>query len=380
MKISGLKVHVLENELSKKQAFIWAQARVTKRVAMLVEITTDQGLTGLGEAFCFSPHAAAAMVEHTFKDLLLGERALDINRLWDKLYAATRMAGQKGIAVQALSAIDLALWDLKGKYYDAPVSDLLGGAYRSEVETYATGFYRRDVDDQAQALVDEALGYVEQGYSGMKFKIGFGLADDLAKIRLIRETIGPDKRLMLDANCAYNASEAIWLGKRIEDLDIFWFEEPIPPEDLPGYLELKNQLNVMIAGGESEFTRFGFRDLVSRRAVDIAQPDLCAVGGFSEIMKVIALCETWAVRCIPHVWGTGVGLAANLQLQAAMPHFPTSLFPEESLIEFDRSPSVLREELVNEPLDMNGTKIIIPRRPGLGVSLNREVLERFKVN
>ena len=325
MKITDLKVHVLESELSPAEAFIWAQAHVNKRVATLVEIHTDQGLTGLGEAFCFSPRAAAAMLEHTFRDLLMGERALDINRLWDKLYAATRMAGQKGIAVQALSAVDLALWDLKGKYYNAPVSDLLGGSFRGEVETYATGFYRRKVADQTQALIDEALRYVEQGFSGMKFKIGFGLRDDLEKIRIIRETIGPDKRLMLDANCAYNAADAVWLGQRLEDQDIYWFEEPIPPEDLSGYLELKSKLRMMIAAGESEFTRFGFRDLISKRAVDIAQPDLCAVGGFSEIKKVIALCETWGIRCIPHVWGTGGGPGRQFAASgrhAPLPHQP----------------------------------------------------------
>jgi D-galactarolactone cycloisomerase len=247
------------------------------------------------------------------------------------------------------------------------------------VGTYPTGLYRKNTADQTKALVEEALGYLQQGYKAMKLKIGFGLEDDLQKIRAIRKAIGPEPRLMLDANCAYNASEAIWLGKRIEELDIFWIEEPIPPEDIQGHIEFKAKVNIMLAAGESEFARYGFRDLISRRAVDIIQPDLCAVGGFSEMLKIIAMATAWNLRCIPHVWGTAIGLAANLQLQAAMPHFPTSLNPEESLMEFDRTANPLRTELVEESFEMEGTRMVIPRRPGLGIRLNRRAMEKYRV-
>lgn len=379
MKIVDVRSYVLECKLTDEQSFTWAQNRVDKRVTTIAEVYTDEGIVGLGEAFGFSPMAIKAVIDYSFKPLLLEENPIDTNRLWDKLYTVTRMEGQKGIAIQALSAIDIALWDIKGKFFNTQTANLLGGKYRDKVETYPTGLYRRDVPDQTQALVDEALGYLNDGYTAMKLKIGFGLQDDLQKIRSIRKAIGPNVRLMLDANCAYNASEAIWLAKRIEDCDIYWFEEPIPPEDIHGHLEFKRQVNIMLAAGESEFTRYGFRDLISQRAVDIIQPDTCGAGGYSEMMKIIALATTWNIRCIPHVWGSAVGLAANLQLQAAMPHYPTSLKPEESLIEFDRSPNPLREELVEEEFEMEGTKIIIPTKPGLGISLDRKALQEYMV-
>lgn len=379
MKIKEVKAYVLESKLKPEQCFTWAQSHVTKRVAALVEIETDDGITGVGEAFGFSPMATKTMIESSLKPRLIGENPFDTNRLWDMLYTVTRMEGQKGIAVMALSAVDIALWDIKGKCLNVPVADLLGGRYRDQVGTYPTGLYRKNVPDQTQALVEEALGYLRQGYKAMKLKIGFGLEDDLQKIRAIRKAIGPEPRLMLDANCAYNASEAIWLGKRVEELDIFWLEEPIPPEDIQGHIEFKTKVNIMLAAGESEFTRYGFRDLISRRAVDIIQPDLCAVGGYSEMMKIIAMATAWNLRCIPHVWGTAVGLAANLQLQAAMPHFPTSLTPEESLMEFDRTANPLRIELVEEEFEMEGTKMKIPRRPGLGITLNKKAVEKYKV-
>ena len=379
MKIKDVRAYVLESKLTEQQAFYWAQDHVTKRVAMLVEVLTDEGVTGLGEAFCFSPMAAKAVVDHSFRDRILGEDPLDTNRLWDLLYTRTRMEGQKGVVIQALSALDIALWDIKGKYFNVPIAVLLGGCYRDRVETYPTGLYRRNVPDQTQALIDEALGYLKQGYTVMKLKIGFGLRDDLEKIRAIRKAIGPETRLMLDANCAYNASEAVWLANRVEDCDIYWLEEPIPPEDIQGHLEIKQKTDIMLAAGESEFTRYGFRDLISRRAVDIIQPDLCAIGGFSEMQKILALASTWNIRCIPHVWGSGVGLAANLQLQAALPHFPTSLLPVPSIIEYDRSPNPLREELVEGGFDMQGTVMTIPRGPGLGVEVNLKAIEKFKV-
>jgi len=379
MKIRDVQVFVLSTPLNQDERFTWAQGQVSSRGTTIVEIFTDEGVSGFGEAFGFSPMAIKAQIEHFYKPLLIGENALDTNRLWDLLYTKSRMDGQKGIAIQALSGIDLALWDIRGKRYGAPISMLLGGSYRDRVRTYPTGFFRRDVPDPQRAWIDEAGGYVAQGYGAMKLKLGFGLKEDVEKVRVIREAVGPTPLLMVDANCAYNAAEAIWLAKKIEPYDIFWFEEPVPPEDLEGHLEFKRRTSMLLAAGESEFTRYGFRVLISNRAVDILQPDLCSAGGFSEMLKILALATAWDIRCIPHVWGSAVGLAANLQLQAALPHFPMCLLPEDSLIEYDRSPNPLREELIEESFEMDGTKIIIPTGPGLGVTLNRAALQKYRI-
>jgi D-galactarolactone cycloisomerase len=380
MKITGIETHVLVGRL-EGQSFGWSQRVTGTRQAVLCSITTDVGLQGVGEAFYFGGpvQVAATLIQDGFGPLLVGRDPMDTSVIWDALYNWTRDQGQKGVTISALSAVDIALWDLKGQALGVPVSTLLGGTYRKRALVYATGLYEpQGVPSIPAALVEEALGYKAAGFCGMKLKVGYGLRTDLEYIRAIREAIGPDLLLMVDANHAYNASEAIQLARAMEPYAIRWFEEPVPPEDLDGYLEVKQNSRIPIAGGECEYTRYGFRELISRRAVDVLQPDLCAMGGFSEMLKVIAMASAANLPVIPHVWGTSVGLAAALQLFAALPHFPDRRFPAEPLFEYDRSPHPFRDGVTRERFAMRDGHLDIPTRPGLGVSLEQDFIRRFR--
>ena len=382
MKITGIECYVLQATLPHG-GFGWSQRVADRRQTALCVVSTDEGIQGLGEAFYFGGPATivAQMMEGAFGPLIVGQDPLDTSVLWDRLYNWTRDQGQKGVTLSALSAIDIALWDIKGKALGLPVYKLLGGAYRAKARVYATGLYEpQGVPSIEDALVEEALGYKEEGFSGLKLKVGYDLKTDVRYVRAIREAIGDEMALMVDANHAYNASEAIRLARAIEPYDVYWFEEPVPPEDIEGYLEVKRNTSLLVAGGECEYTRYGFRQWIVRRAVDILQPDLCAAGGFSEMQKIVAMASAANLPVIPHVWGTNVGLAASLQFFAALPHFPERRFPAEPFFEYDRSPHPLREGVTHEQFVMQGGYLPIPDRPGLGVSLDPEFVERHTLS
>ena len=378
MKIRDVNVHVLDAALA--EPFAYSQAWYERRGACLVEIVGEDGNSGWGEAF--GPARLTAPIVEYYKPLLIGEDALATERHWQNLYNRLRDHGQKGLAIEALSAIDIALWDLKGRHLGVSVHRLLGGPLRRRVEAYATGFYRKRPDgaknnDPFAYLVDEARQRVAAGFGAIKLKLGFGLEDDAKLCETVRRAIGPAIRIMVDANHAYDALGAIRLGKLIEPLDIAWFEEPVPPEDLAGYREVKAALAIPIAGGEAEFTRWGFRPLITERLVDILQPDVAAAGGISEAKKIADMANAFGVRVNPHVWGTAVALAASLQLIAALPHNPPGLYPIEPLLEFDQSEHPIRMAVVREPIAQKDGWVEIPDRPGLGIEIDRTALAKY---
>ena len=379
MKITGIKTYVLQAHLGD-HAFGWSQRVGDRRQTAICVVETDAGISGCGEAFYFGGPSAivALMMEQAFGPLITGADPFDSGVLWDKLYNWTRDQGQKGVTISALSAIDIALWDIKGKALGRPVYQLLGGAYRTKAKAYATGLYEpQNVPSIVDALVEEAVGYKEQGFRGMKLKIGYDPKTDVRYVRAIREAIGDDLALMVDANHAYNALEAIKLARALEPFDITWFEEPVPPEDIDGYLEVKRNTGIPIAGGECEYTRYGFRNLINRRAVDVLQPDLCATGGFTEMRNIVALASAANLPVIPHVWGTNVGLSAALQFYAALPNFPERRFPAEPWFEYDRSANPLRDGVSVETFTMADGYLPIPDRPGLGVTLDMDFIGRY---
>jgi D-galactarolactone cycloisomerase len=376
MKIERVTTYHLRAELGTAEVFAYSQAWVRARTAMLVEITTDDGRSGWGEAYG-PPAPGKTIVDELYAPRLIGRDPMDSTVIWEELYAAMRDYGRTGLPVAALSAVDIALWDLKGQSLGQPIAKLLGGVFRPQLRAYATGLYRHDVADNAAALVDEARGYVAEGFRAMKLKVGFGVEEDARNASAVRDAIGPAVKLAVDANHAYDAMTAIRLGRLIERSDIAWFEEPVTPEDLEGYRQVKAALTIPVSGGEAEYTRFGFRELVARRCVDILQPDICACGGFTEALRIAALANAWGVTVYPHVWGSAVGFHASLQWAAALPPNPAALVPGELWFEFDRTPNPFRERLAAEPLKRAGDMIEVPQRPGLGLEVDRTALQRY---
>jgi D-galactarolactone cycloisomerase len=374
VKIRDVRTYVLEAALA--EPFAYSQAWYERRGACLVEIVGEDGNSGWGEAF--GPARLTAPIVEYYKPLLIGEDALATERHWQNLYNRLRDHGQKGLTIEALSAIDIALWDLKGRHLGVSVQRLIGGPLRDRVEAYATGFYRKRHGDPLEYLIAEAHERVAAGFTAIKLKLGFGMDDDVRLCETVRRAIGPGIRIMVDANHAYDALGAIRLGRRIEPYDIAWFEEPVPPEDLAGYREVKAALDIPIAGGEAEFTRWGFRSLIAERLVDILQPDIAAAGGISETKKIADMASAFGVRVNPHVWGTGVALAASLQLIACLPHNPPGLYPIEPLLEFDQSEHPIRMAVIAEPIVQKDGWVEIPDRPGLGIEIDRATLATFK--
>jgi D-galactarolactone cycloisomerase len=362
-----------------EQPFSYSQKWFKHRTALLVKVVTDEGLYGWGEVFCHDAWPAlAALIERVYQPLIVGQDPLSREVIWDKLYNWTRDYGQKGLTTAALSGIDIALWDILGKAAGLPVYQLLGGAFRDRVQAYATGMYLTEpaIDDPS-VLADEALSYVEQGFKAVKMKVGFGIDRDTVYVHSVREAIGDSADLMIDANHAYDAATAIALGRALEDCDSGWFEEPVVPEDIEGYCRVRRALDIPIAGGEAEFSRYGFRELISRGAVDIVQPDICITGGLSETAKIAVLAQTWHVRCMPHVWGTGVALAAALHLIASLPDQPPSLNPLPKLLEMDRTENPIRENILVEPIQLVEGDALVPQGPGLGIEIDEAVLGSY---
>jgi D-galactarolactone cycloisomerase len=381
MKVVEVKVHVLRSALD--QPFAFSQGWVKHRSATLVEVTTDEGIVGWGEAFAQGlepPQIAAATIETALKPLVIGADPLDTEVLWHRMYHHTRDFGRKGSVVAAISAIDIALWDIAGKIRGAPVSKLLGGAFRTRVQAYATGFYRLQGRGEARRLGEEAIQHVKAGFTAMKVKLGYGLDDDIAVMKEVVRALGDRPvTLMIDTNHAYGVGDAIRLGRALEAYNLRWYEEPVVPEDIAGYGEVRRAVRIPIAGGENEHTLFGFRDLLSQRAVDIAQPDIGSAGGFTACRHILALAHAFGIQVNPHVWGSAIAQAASLQLIAAIPVAHHSLGAAEPILEYDRSAHPFRQQLVERPLQHVSGWVDIPSGPGLGISVDPSVIERYRI-
>src|SRR5215470_7390648 len=216
-----------------------------------------------------TPEIAATVIDRALRPLVVGADPLDVEVLWHRMYHMTRDYGRKGSVVAGISAVDIALWDIAGKFHELPVYKLLGGAFRTRVQPYATGFYRIKGQGEAKRLAEEALRHFEAGFSLMKVKLGYGVDDDIACMREIGRAIqGKPITLMVDTNHAYGRAEALRLGRALEEYALRWYEEPVAPEDLTGYVEMRNKLSMPIAGGENEHTLYGFRELLGAGAVD----------------------------------------------------------------------------------------------------------------
>jgi D-galactarolactone cycloisomerase len=372
--VERIETYIVEQNLARP--FYFSQWEYDQRQVCLVRITTTDGLYGWGEGY-----GPAGVVEAGIKflsPLVLGRDPLRVEAVWQSMVRRSFDYARRGVLLAAVSAIDVALWDLRGKMLGQPVSVLLGGRRRDRVKVYATGMYFTNGGNLAEKLAEEACKYVERGYTTVKMKIGLGVAQDLENVRAVRDAIGPDVGLMVDSNHAYSRKEALFLARRMEPLGVICFEEPLSPEDYEGYRELRLRTEIPIAAGECEYLCVGFRHLVAGQCVDIAQPDICAAGGLTEVKKIVALANTFGCNVMLHCWGTGVAFAAALHLTSTLDVVPGRMHVPEPLLEMDRTENPLRDELTTPRFVARDSMVPVPTGPGLGIDVDTDKLREYR--
>ena len=389
MKITSIKSHVLRYELDKELGY--SQQYYKHRTAHLVEVETDEGITGWGE--CFGPGNIALankyIVEKVIQPLIKGDDPLKKEYIWHKVYNLLRDSGQKGMPIQALSGIDIALWDILAKKSNLPLYQLLGGKTNDKIPVYGYGMMlqKKTVDELCELFKNEASQIKENNFKAMKMKIGMGPKEDLKLVSAVRDTIGSEFKLMVDANHAYNKNDALYVGKGLDEMNIYWFEEPVAPEDYDGYKELKEKLKTNIAGGEAEFTKYGWNQLLKNNCIDIAQPEVCGLGGITEYLKVSALAQSNFIPIVNHVWGSAISVAVNLHLLTTLPDMPGGLFPTKSMLEFDTTEknifiTDLAEEkfsILDQVKNKNGFASPL-ENIGIGINPNKDFIKKYEYN
>ena len=379
MKISDVSVFVMNTKLD--DIFSFSQGAVYNRCSVLVKIDTDEGISGWGECMCHGQQSAeisGAAIEFMYKPLLIGENPFDVGVIWERIYNRTRPFGQAGTVINALSGVDIALYDCIGKITGQPVYNLLGGKYRDKVKAYATGFYWKKGDVFPECWIEEAKSHLAKGFTGMKLKTGRGVEEDIKNINAVREILPEGTMLMADFNSGYSYGEAKRVLDGTREANLYFYEELLAPEDLEGYCRLRNYTASNIAGGEEILTKQIYFEWMKRGALDIYQPDICSAGGFSEGKKILSIAEATCNRVIPHVWGSAVGLAASLQFLAAVPKSPLATMNEEPLLEFDQSLHPFRTKLIKEKIDLDDEGYVhISDAPGIGVTVDMDVVKEY---
>jgi L-alanine-DL-glutamate epimerase-like enolase superfamily enzyme len=353
----------------------------------LIEVELDDGQIGYGEArpavgSAGAASAIVAVVEHELRPLLVGTDPRRIAAAWETMYSGSRagfalaagrafpVLSRRGMTVCAISGVDIALWDLRGKALGVPVSDLLGGRCHDRMPAYASGGWA-----DAGAIGAQLQGYVDRGgFTAVKMRVGVmdgTVATSIARVRAAREGLGPGVGIMVDAHGTFLPREAIRFARGVEDCDLTWFEEPVNADDRRGAAEVRAATGIPIAAGESEFTRFDFRDLIEARAVDILQPDLGICGGISEAQRIVALASTHGLTVAPHIWGGAFVFAAGVHLAAAS--------PAATILEFSLGANPMLHDMVEESFTIENGTLEIPDRPGLGVTIRPEFVEEFRV-
>ncbi len=375
--IKAIRTYHLRCRLDKPFGF--SQWSYDQRNALLVEIVADSGMCGWGE--CYGPaEVIQAAVTAFYAPRIIGLDPLATDALWETMWRSSLDFARRGVMMAAMSGIDMALWDLKGKTMGMPVCDLMGGRRHGRVPAYATGMYFRDIPETEllDALVSEAVRYHDLGFRAMKIKVGKNLSFDEKLIAAVRHAL-PETMLMADSNHAYDLPEAIRVGQALDECRYAWFEEPLSPEHPSLYRQLHEKIRVPLAAGECEQTRYGFRQLLEAGGVQIAQPDLAYCGGPSEAIKIRALASAFGINIVPHVWGTMLNLAAATHFLASTYHEPGRAEDGGLWLEYDRTPNPLRDELFGVSLQLNDGGVQVPDTPGLGVTVDTDALKRFLV-
>jgi D-galactarolactone cycloisomerase len=373
-RIARITLHPVLHVMGDAGAYGMARGLVSARGATIVEIETNTGVSGFGEAWG-PPGFCAAYLDFVMADWR-GARLVDHGALFHRVLARNYHFGVQNGLMALLSGLDMAVHDALGKEHGLPVHALIGGRARDGVPVYGSGGY---------FTADPALGLASQlprfrDFAACKIKIGRGVADDVARVRLARETLGPEMRIAVDANGNYGLDQVLASMRAIAPFGIDWYEEPLSPADEEGYRALHARSEISIATGEALYTAYAFDRLLAPRVIDIAQPDLALCGGLSQGRLIGQLCTLRHARLSPHVWGTGLGLAAAVHLVAAQPPYPavTESEADPPWVEYDVAENPLRDELLREPLRPVNGVIPVPLAPGLGVEPDRAALERFR--
>ncbi|MBR0667682.1 mandelate racemase/muconate lactonizing enzyme family protein [Roseomonas hellenica] len=359
--------------------------RVTSFDSVITRITTDTGLIGWGESKAGVGSAAAcaglaAIINLDYAPLLLGQDPRDISRLWDVMYNTPRegyalaeghvlpQLGRRGLSISAIAGVDTALWDILGKSLGVPVWRLLGGRRVERMPAYASGGWA-----DAEHIGAQLQGYCDKaGFRAVKMRVGVmdgSPAKSAARVRAARRALGPDIRLMADAHGTWTVAEAKAFCRMVEDCDLFWFEEPVSADDKQGQAEVRRSSAVPISSGESEFTRHDFRELAELRAADVLQPDLAIAGGITEGQRIGAIASAFNLRLAPHLWSGAPAFAAGLHLAASQ--------SAGFILEYSLGHNPMLHDLIEEDFPVVDGMVEIPDRPGLGITVRPDFLEKY---
>lgn len=386
MQITNVEAFWLRCPIPKEKQHFSDYGLLTNFDMTLVVITTDSGLQGFGEAKAAvgssgSCASIVSCIENEIKPILLGKDARHITRIWEHIYNGTRdhysltrgrkfpILGRRGLTISAMSGVDTALWDLKGKALGVPVVELLGGSCREKMPAYASGGWAK-----ADAIGEQLLGYTSKGFSGVKMRVGVmdeTVQESIKRVQAAREALPDHIKLMTDAHGTFSVPEAKLFCRGVADCNLYWFEEPISPDNRIGTAEVRASTHIPIAAGESEYTAFDVRDMIAERALDVVQPDCAIIGGITEAMRVSQLAHTYQLELAPHCWGSAFSFMAGVSVAFAS--------PSANVIEFSLGGNPMMYDLVEEQIavDANGM-LSEPELPGLGLTPNWDFVNEFK--
>lgn len=375
LKIRELALIGLEHRLAPGTAYGASRLLAPRRTMALVKLTLDNGAVGWGEAL--GPPEATAGYWQLLVPYFHGADPFDREIIWQRILGRHYHFGIQNAMVVGYSGINVAIHDALGKTLGVPAYKLLGGKARERIVAYASdGYITRNPDPDLERQLRAAAG---KGFTAYKIKIGLSLESDVRRCALARAIIGDSALLMVDVNGNYTVDRALESMRRLAPYKPYFYEEPLPPQDYAGYAALAQRATVPVAAGESHFTAFDFQRLFEG-GLDIAQPDIAAVGGFDEALKIAILSKVHNKRLMPHVWGSGVGLAAAIQFSAALPPYPHSdNEPDPVFLEYDVGENPLRDGILKRPIKVENGLVAVGEEPGLGIEVDEEALQRFRI-
>lgn len=364
MRIVDVEVINLCYQYPPADRFVFAGGIATGRLTTLVKVHTDSHAVGYGSTYSH-PALVRTVVDQQIKPFLVGEDPTEVEALWDLMYRITRWYGRKGTAISALGAVDMALWDLRGKARGMSVAALLG-ADRNEVPAYASALLWKDDPEQ---LGDEAARYVEQGFRCVKMRLGRNEDYDAAAVRAVRRAVGHHVDVIVDGSMRYSPEQARTIAGVLNEQGVFWFEEPFPPEEIEHFVALRKESRVPLAAGENEFGVQGFGELLRASALDIVQPDVCRTGGITETYRIGQLAARSKVRVATHTWSDAIALAGNMHVIAALTNGLT--------VEVDRTGNPFIDRMLVEPLEVRDGMLRVPDGPGLGIEVDEQAIAPY---